>query len=105
MAARTAAQTMAVQTTAAQTLQYRSSSTDDGGTDDGSTDDGSTDDGLTLVPDFSLPDVNTTSSSFQGDVSPRDLNGNISVYYFGLATCTYCSAQFGHLDVLQEDLE
>ena len=79
--------------------------TDDGNTDDGNTDDGNTDDGLTLVPDFSLPDVNTTSSTFAADVSPRDLNGNISVYYFGLATCTYCSAQFGHLDALQEDLD
>ena len=49
--------------------------------------------------------MNTTSSTFQADVSPRDLNGNISVYYFGLATCSYCSAQFGHLDALQEDLE
>ena len=73
--------------------------------DDGNTDDGNTDDGLTLVPEFSLSDVNTTSSTFQADVSPRDLNGNISVYYFGLATCSYCSAQFGHLDALQEDLE
>ena len=79
--------------------------TDDGNTDDGNTDDGNTDDGLTLVPEFSLSDVNTTSSTFQADVSPRDLNGNISVYYFGLATCSYCSAQFGHLDALQEDLE
>ncbi|MBA62777.1 MAG: hypothetical protein CMJ76_10480 [Planctomycetaceae bacterium] len=86
-----------------------SSDTDDSDTDSSDTDDSdtdsSTDDQLNLVPDFSLSDVNATSSTFQDDVSPRDLNGNISVYYFGLATCSYCSTQFGYLDALQNDLD
>ena len=60
---------------------------------------------LTLVPEFSLIDVNATSDSFDSNISPRDLNGNISVYYFGLATCGYCTAQFGHLNTLQNDLD
>lgn len=60
---------------------------------------------LDLVPDFSLPDVNTTSPTHQTDVSPRDFNGNVSVFYFGLATCSYCRSQFELLDSLQQDLD
>ena len=67
--------------------------------------DSETDEQVNPVPDFSLPDVNSSSPTFQTEVSPRDLNGNISVYYFGLATCNYCIAQFGHLDTLQQDLD
>lgn len=72
--------------------------------DNGDTDPGD-DDEVNLVPDFSLLDVNETSSTYQVEVSPRDLNGNLSVYYFGLATCTYCATQFEYLDNLQEDLD
>ncbi|MEC9096608.1 MAG: redoxin domain-containing protein, partial [Planctomycetota bacterium] len=72
--------------------------------DNGDTDSGD-DDEVNLVPDFSLLDVNETSSTYQVEVSPRDLNGNLSVYYFGLATCTYCATQFEYLDNLQEDLD
>ena len=38
------------------------------------------------VPDFSLPDVNPTSVSFDSLVSPRDFEGAISAWYFGHAT-------------------
>ena len=57
------------------------------------------------VPDFSLPDVNETSSTHGQDVSPRDYEGNVTAFYFGLATCNYCTAQFGHLDSLQDELD
>jgi hypothetical protein len=42
--------------------------------------------GSALVPDFLLPDVNTNSSTFGADVSPRDYLGRISAWYFGHAT-------------------
>ena len=38
-------------------------------------------------------------------MSPRDYEGDVTAFYFGLATCTYCTAQFGYLDSLQEDLD
>ena len=38
------------------------------------------------VPDFSLRDVNTTSPRFDEMVSPRDYEGEVSVWYFGHAT-------------------
>jgi hypothetical protein len=37
------------------------------------------------VPDFSLQDVNPTSTTFMADVSPRQYVGQISAYYFGSA--------------------
>lgn len=76
---------------------------DDGG-DDG--DSGDADDHQVVkVPDFSIEDVNSTSTTFQQDVSPRDYDGNVTAVYFGLATCTYCATQFGHLDLMQQDLD
>ena len=39
-----------------------------------------------LVPDFSLVDVNTSSSRFGESVSPRDYMGQVSGWYFGHAT-------------------
>ena len=38
------------------------------------------------VPDFSLVDVNPTSARFGTAVSPRDLEGQVSGWYFGHAT-------------------
>ncbi len=38
------------------------------------------------VPDFNLPDVNATSPQAGTEVSPRDYQHRISVYYFGSAT-------------------
>ena len=57
------------------------------------------------VPDYSIEDVNATSATFQQDVSPRDYDGNVTAVYFGLAPCTYCTTQFGHLDLMQQDLD
>ncbi|MBT4845056.1 MAG: tandem-95 repeat protein, partial [Planctomycetaceae bacterium] len=57
------------------------------------------------VPDFSLEDVNTTSSLLGTDVSPRDYDGNVTAFYFGLATCSYCTTQFGHLNTMQNDFD
>jgi len=42
--------------------------------------------GATVIPDFQLPDVNPTSTTFNSDVSPRDYLGGVSAYYFGAAT-------------------
>ena len=67
--------------------------------------DESTGNEVVKVPDFSLPDVNETSATHGQDVSPRDYEGNVTAFYFGLATCSYCTAQFGHLDSLQDDLD
>lgn len=39
-----------------------------------------------IVPDFSLLNVNTTSSRYGENVSPRDYLGGISAWYFGHAT-------------------
>lgn len=38
------------------------------------------------VPDFSLTDVNSTSSTFNQSVSPRDYLEHVSGWYFGHAT-------------------
>ena len=57
------------------------------------------------VPDFNLEDVNTTSTLFGTNVSPRDYDGNVTAFYFGLATCNYCTAQFGHLNAMQDDFD
>jgi len=39
-----------------------------------------------VVADFLLPDVNSTSTTFNTDVSPRDHLGRVSAWYFGSAT-------------------
>ena len=38
------------------------------------------------VPDFSIPDVNSTSPRFSDMVSPRDYLAAVSAWYFGHAT-------------------
>jgi hypothetical protein len=38
------------------------------------------------APDFSLPDMNATSQSYQQTVSPRDYLQRVSAWYFGHAT-------------------
>jgi hypothetical protein len=42
--------------------------------------------GVDAQPDFHLTDVNTTSSTFGQDVSPRDYLEEVSAWYFGHAT-------------------
>ena len=39
-----------------------------------------------VVADFLLPDVNSTSATFNTDVSPRDHLGRVSAWYYGSAT-------------------
>ena len=39
-----------------------------------------------VVPDFSVLDVNPTSARFDTEVSPRDLKGKVSGWYFGHST-------------------
>lgn len=39
-----------------------------------------------IVPDFSLTDVNSSSTSYNSPVSPRDYLGQVSGWYFGHAT-------------------
>ena len=51
--------------------------------------DGSVFEGITIgaiVPDFTLPDINPTSPSFNQIISPRDYQGTVSAWYFGHAT-------------------
>ena len=40
----------------------------------------------TLVPDFTVTDVNPGSSSYNQPVSPRSQLGKVSAWYFGHAT-------------------
>ena len=40
----------------------------------------------TLVPDFTLTDVNPNSASYNQPVSPRAQLGRVSAWYFGHAT-------------------
>lgn len=42
--------------------------------------------GASALADFSLPDVNPTSPTFNASVSPRDHLGKVSAWYFGHAT-------------------
>ena len=42
--------------------------------------------GSVAQDDFSLPDNNLTSPSYNTDVSPRDHLGGVSAWYFGAAT-------------------
>ncbi|MHC4850180.1 MAG: hypothetical protein ACYTEG_17255 [Planctomycetota bacterium] len=39
-----------------------------------------------VAADFLLPDVNSTSATFDTDVSPRDHIGRVSAWYYGSAT-------------------
>jgi hypothetical protein len=39
-----------------------------------------------IMPDFTLTDVNPTSSTYDPTVSPRNFMGKVSGYYFGFAT-------------------
>ena len=59
---------------------------------------------LDEAPDFSLEDVNPTSSSFGDVVSPRDKLGEVSVWYFGHADCPLCQSNFSELDRMREQL-
>ena len=55
-------------------------------------------------PDFSLLDISKSSPRYNDEVSPRDYLLQVPALYFSRATCTYCRAQFGHLDSLQDEL-
>lgn len=55
------------------------------------------------VTDFALVDVNAGSPSFGETVSPRDHQGQVSLWFFGHATCAYCGAQFELLDQLRQE--
>lgn len=41
--------------------------------------------GAGIVPDFALTDVNSTSSTYNQEVSPRDYLEQVSGWYFGHA--------------------
>jgi hypothetical protein len=50
---------------------------------------GSVFEGITIgaiVPDFTLPDINPTSPSFNQIISPSDYQGTVSAWYFGHST-------------------
>ena len=42
--------------------------------------------GAEIIPDFSLTDVNKTSSTYNQPVSPRNYLEQVSGWYFGYAT-------------------
>ncbi len=41
---------------------------------------------LLAVSDFSLPDVNTASTTYDQDLGPHDFEGQVSGWYFGHST-------------------
>lgn len=45
-----------------------------------------TEEKIGVLPDFLLEDVNTTSQTYQQQISPRDYLGQVSVWYFGHST-------------------
>lgn len=53
---------------------------------DASGPDGGAPPGSEPMADFSLPDVNPTSASFETSVSPRSRQGKVSAWYFGHST-------------------
>jgi len=57
-----------------------------------------------VMPGFALQDVNAASATHGQSVAPQALQGHITAWYFAHATCSYCTAQFGHLDTLQQEL-
>lgn len=57
-----------------------------------------------VMPGFALQDVNAASATHGQSVSPQALQGQVTAWYFAHATCSYCTAQFGHLDTLQQEL-
>ena len=59
----------------------------------------------TTSRDGGLLDVNPNSVSFNRYILPENFQGQISAWYFGHATWSYCSVQFGHLDRMQKDFD
>ena len=57
------------------------------------------------MPDFVLTDQNSTSATFQQQVSPRDYVGKISAWYLGAAFCGYCVNQYDYMDQMQNELQ
>lgn len=57
------------------------------------------------MPDFVLIDQNSTSATFQQQVSPRDYLGKISAWYLGAAFCGYCVNQYELMDQMQTELQ
>lgn len=56
------------------------------------------------VPDFALLDVNETSPTFNQELGPADFEGEVSAWYFGLATCPLCQSHVRSLDPLNAEL-
>lgn len=57
------------------------------------------------MPDFVLVDQNSTSATFQQQVSPRDYLEKISAWYLGAAFCGYCVNQYELMDQMQNELQ
>ncbi|MFK7931488.1 MAG: peroxiredoxin family protein [Myxococcota bacterium] len=52
------------------------------------------------VPSFSLEDVNEASATFGQELGPQDFEGQVSAWYFGLATCPICQRHIDELDAM-----
>ena len=67
----------------------------------GATDDGETNSSLY---DYSLNDVNSSSSTYGKKISPSYYNNKVTVHYFGHQNWGTWSARVGNLDDLYQDL-
>lgn len=58
----------------------------------------------TGIPNFALEDVNPTSPTFGQEVGIADFEGEVSAWYFGVATCPLCRAHVQALDPMVADV-
>ena len=56
------------------------------------------------VYDYSLVDINTSSSTFGETISPGYFQGQVTLHYFGHQNWGTCTARVGQLNALYQDL-
>ena len=57
------------------------------------------------VPEFSLEDVNPASPTAGQMLGPQHFDGQVSAWYFGMATCPICQGHFDELDAMSARLK
>lgn len=58
-----------------------------------------------IVPDFTLEDVNPASATAGQMLGPQNFDGQVSAWYFGMATCPICQGHFDELDAMATRLQ
>lgn len=57
------------------------------------------------VPSRALEDVNPSSPFYETLLAAEDFQGQVTVWYFSHATCSYCRSQYVLLDQMQQELK